>query len=367
MDIDKADAEVGTSLDFGDGDITITINTGKEEKENVLVKVSSNALCLASPVWKKFIYPPILHVPDEEHKSDARIDFTEDDCEALLILLRIAHLQFHQVPSKLEYSQLLQLAILCDMYDCAKLVRPWCLIGQDPRKRKVLKSDKKTGCLLLGFLGKRMFPKTCRSTCLSQYPSTARIRPVLTTTESKSEDLCGWEYWAINHPLHLSNDIWLNRCIDAIKDARSRHIRTLLDIPNTFALPAGPLDSGAAQVSLCKVAISSNAKNAECSACIYGSFISQLRGLDLWPVRTPDQYTMRLSNLVSQISAIKVLSLGIIYYSSIVDYRGSEVYDSYNHAICSTLGFAKQAKDILEGMRSPILESHQRHLAAARS
>lgn len=41
----------------------------------------------------------------------------EDDPDALLILLRIAHLQFSDLPDALVvYEHFLQLAVLCDKY-----------------------------------------------------------------------------------------------------------------------------------------------------------------------------------------------------------------------------------------------------------
>jgi len=61
-----------------------------------------------------------------EVPKSKELDFTEDNGEALLILLRIAHLQFHELPEKeMSLDFLLNLAILCDMYDCQKLVKPW--------------------------------------------------------------------------------------------------------------------------------------------------------------------------------------------------------------------------------------------------
>ena len=43
----------------------------------------------------------------------------EDDPDALLIILRIAHLQFSELPDVLVvYEHLLQLAVLCDKYGC---------------------------------------------------------------------------------------------------------------------------------------------------------------------------------------------------------------------------------------------------------
>lgn len=91
---------------------------------------SSRALSLASPVWNKILNPPFGSLVSKEGnnngKQDKHIDFSEDNGEALLILLRIAHLQFSKVPSTLKsFDTLLALAILCDKYDCVGLIKLW--------------------------------------------------------------------------------------------------------------------------------------------------------------------------------------------------------------------------------------------------
>lgn len=53
------------------------------------------------------------------------LDLQEDDGEALLLLLRIVHLQFPKIPGKLPFRQLLNLSILLDLYDNIELVSPW--------------------------------------------------------------------------------------------------------------------------------------------------------------------------------------------------------------------------------------------------
>jgi len=119
-------------FDFGEGDIDVALNY---ECELVKFRASSHALCFASPVWKKFIYPPFPKITDEGNgnSSNTQIDFTEDNGKALLILLNIAHLQFNKVPSELPFETLLQVAVLCDQYDCVSLVGPWlkqCIIDE---------------------------------------------------------------------------------------------------------------------------------------------------------------------------------------------------------------------------------------------
>jgi hypothetical protein len=47
----------------------------------------------------------------------AEIPFPKDDPEAILTVLRIAHLQFNSIPKIQTRSSLYQLAIICDKYD----------------------------------------------------------------------------------------------------------------------------------------------------------------------------------------------------------------------------------------------------------
>jgi hypothetical protein len=53
------------------------------------------------------------------------VNFTDDDPETLLVLLRVANMKFEKVPGSLSYYKLVELAALCDQYDCVDLLRPW--------------------------------------------------------------------------------------------------------------------------------------------------------------------------------------------------------------------------------------------------
>jgi hypothetical protein len=134
------------------------------------IRISSQAVCLASPVWKKALSFPRLaveHGPGEQKSelnaqpqsrennsldqfelfgddpgyigqlgisdiSDTNpstprkiLDLTEDDGDAALLLLRITHLQFRKIPSALSYDAIRNIAKLCDYYDCVEIVEPW--------------------------------------------------------------------------------------------------------------------------------------------------------------------------------------------------------------------------------------------------
>ncbi|KAH6663096.1 hypothetical protein B0J14DRAFT_684830 [Halenospora varia] len=155
-----------------EGDRRVLVNYGGEVATGL---VSSHALRMASPVWKKFVNPPWKPVrviavkstveevsqeesaedqnsaavnmeannrkrkraeidtannshryPENEENSVSPLDFREDDSDALLILFVIAHARFKYVPQRfMADAELLNLAILCEKYQCLNLVVPF--------------------------------------------------------------------------------------------------------------------------------------------------------------------------------------------------------------------------------------------------
>lgn len=110
---------------------------GQKEDGQRIYQVSSVAMSMASPVWKAMFNPTSGFL---ESNPDVPVEFPEDDPDALLILLRIAHLQFHEIPKSISFSWLTELAILCDKYDSVRLLQPfieqwmspWTLLCLEP-------------------------------------------------------------------------------------------------------------------------------------------------------------------------------------------------------------------------------------------
>jgi hypothetical protein len=110
---------------------------GQKEDGQRIYKVSSVAMSMASPVWKAMFNPTSGFL---ESNPDVPVEFPEDDPDALLILLRIAHLQFHEIPKAISFKWLTELAILCDKYDSVRLLQPfieqwispWTLLCLEP-------------------------------------------------------------------------------------------------------------------------------------------------------------------------------------------------------------------------------------------
>jgi hypothetical protein len=114
---------------FKRGDVRILVTyKGKE----IVGSVCSQAMVLASPAWEKFVFPPWENQEIASTTSSSTpgqekaINFTEDNGEALLVLLNIAHLQFCKVPdNQLHYDLLYNLACLIDLHQCIDLVKSY--------------------------------------------------------------------------------------------------------------------------------------------------------------------------------------------------------------------------------------------------
>lgn len=104
-----------------DGDRTIIVGEAGDSQR--LYKVDSRSMAMASPIWKAMFSTKNGF---RESNPNEPVEFPEDDAEALLILLRIIHYRFHEVPKELpSFECLLEIAVLCDKYDVAQLVRPF--------------------------------------------------------------------------------------------------------------------------------------------------------------------------------------------------------------------------------------------------
>lgn len=96
--------------------------------EGCTIRVSRRAMALSSPVWRA-----MFAASKWAESGSKELALPDDDPEALLLLMRIAHLQFDAIPKVLAKPDAVRtpgclcyrLAILCDKYDCVGLVTPW--------------------------------------------------------------------------------------------------------------------------------------------------------------------------------------------------------------------------------------------------
>jgi hypothetical protein len=101
------------------GDAVLLIGSEESPQTVLVLKI---VMSLASPVWKA-----MFERRQWAESTATEIPLPDDDVDAMLIVLRIAHLQFKEIPAKngLSLEDLLQVAIVCDKYDTVGLVRPF--------------------------------------------------------------------------------------------------------------------------------------------------------------------------------------------------------------------------------------------------
>lgn len=108
------------------GDLSLFVGYEDQATKSILTEtfvVATKAMCLASPVWRA-MFDPEGYLAKQSPGNKKYL--MTDDPHALLILLRIAHLQFRDLATEvMTYEKFLQLAVLCDKYDMTNLISPW--------------------------------------------------------------------------------------------------------------------------------------------------------------------------------------------------------------------------------------------------
>ena len=112
-----------------DGDLTMRLKGGN-------LKVSRKVLSISSPFFKVMLgaESPFKESMNNEFERDGTqtVGFEDDDFQTMAMIVRIMHLQNDQVPDKLTFDQLYQVAILCDKYDLKRCLGCWPKTWADP-------------------------------------------------------------------------------------------------------------------------------------------------------------------------------------------------------------------------------------------
>ncbi len=112
-----------------DGDLYMKLDFGS-------LKVSRKALTLSSPVFLAMLgaNSKFKEATDPTLDLDGvqTVSFEEDDFETMKIIARIMHLQSNDVPTRIAFKQLYQVAVLCDKYDLKRCLGPWTKIWATP-------------------------------------------------------------------------------------------------------------------------------------------------------------------------------------------------------------------------------------------
>jgi hypothetical protein len=117
---------------------SLALIVGSELKHNGPRKflVSPDALSQLSPAWRDIVARQMPTGSWRLRFGPVKVHLTEDDPDMLLLLLKIAHLQFQGFDHlELEYHQLLELALICRRYDTNKVLGPFLGKWTDPYRQ----------------------------------------------------------------------------------------------------------------------------------------------------------------------------------------------------------------------------------------
>ncbi|KAF3052724.1 hypothetical protein E8E11_009750 [Didymella keratinophila] len=334
-----------------DGDVTLVV--GKNGHPQQPIKASKSAMSLASSVWKAMF----SRVWAEHEASE--ILLPDDDMDAILLVLRIAHLRFQDLPKKgaLPLQSLLDLAIVCDKYDLVHLVRPF---------------------LNLNDWASIWFPN-------------------LTTSLRHAELLfVAWTFGYSTSFKSLANDVVLQMTM------------TVLDVPYVYgkefpdAMPPGLLEKMldlrkeaiASILNICyanldSVLVGSVCKQQppsedDCRCMIMGSYTSFLMSLKLYPLRKlASEITSSVQKLSDNLGAVKIRTYESHDYKAIekqithlknrkspyqqLDLTKDKLvgHGITEHKTCGDMiNIGWRAKEICEKMPSAVLNEHTVHMAA---
>ncbi|KAF8855126.1 hypothetical protein BDZ45DRAFT_805227 [Acephala macrosclerotiorum] len=323
-------------FNFEPGDVSITV---MYDGEICTGRVSSHAMALGSPVWEKFLFPPWsesketkdLEGQDIRTPPVQRLNFVEDDGEALLILLRIAHLQFKEIPAALSSDHLFNLAILVDEYNCIGIIRPW-LANEETEWKK---PGRECWLFIAWAFGR---DEIFRNLALKMVKEIVVDADGVTFTSSGER-----------MPQPMPGGI-----IEYILDVRQATIDKLLGIPYAHVDRYENTND-----IICK---RKHGRKA-CDALAYGSLVRGLQIAGLWPRKKPEEIHISIDQLASTLESLEIFVLPGADSSYDYGYSKTNRY----HDSCSVHNFIEQVRPALSGIQFPVPDSHRRHMEAQKT
>jgi hypothetical protein len=98
-------------------DLTLIVGSSTHVKGQKAFQVNKGSFRNVSLVWTKMLEG------NWKESTMSEIRFPDDDCDAFVLILHIAHFQISYLPDKLSQKELLELAVLTDKYELQTAVR----------------------------------------------------------------------------------------------------------------------------------------------------------------------------------------------------------------------------------------------------
>lgn len=121
MDLSKLDKTV-----FESNGQTVSLVVGTQDNQRVLV-VCPKSVSRASPVFETMLFGKFRESQANSSVvgEDWVVPLPEDDHDALVVIMNIAHTRFAQVPTKPTIDLLYRVTTTCHKYDMTSALSPW--------------------------------------------------------------------------------------------------------------------------------------------------------------------------------------------------------------------------------------------------
>ena len=295
------DDATDSTLDV-DGDVRLVVSSTDNNKKNFLV--SSTALRMASVKWRALLNS----MDSQDAQSPAEVEFSDDDLCTIEIILQIAHLRFDNLPTSLDFTDLLNLAITCHKYEVVGLVGPFLRLWAWPWSSVFREPGYEQWLFIAWVFGYQdtfealtdHLAATTRSNsegdCLTSEGILSNDRmPRLIVGKQQKFSNAEYEFAAYTTS-HTDNVVRVRvENISAIIASCYERINELSSSPDHYCQKKAP---GKSEFSKA---------HAICDSVALGSFLKGLKGLNLWPVQPhPSDLYMSVNELKEQLMAIRI-------------------------------------------------------------
>lgn len=274
-----------------------------------------------------------------EKAMATELHFMDDDGDALLMHLQIAHLKFKTIPTTLPFKEMLQVAILCDMYNCNDLVQPWILGWLSNEGFESRKHGQEGWIFIAWVFGReKVFENLAKRLVMEVgWDNTIDKELCIKLPKLIPEGLVGMsKAFPQEHHFYLLCLTLVTQTLVSMAKTRLETIAKHLKLYNEFAVKYTS--------QTCRH------KNESCTVSLYGSVVLPLIQLGVWPPkdRTAQACTYSINAFSSPVLKQKI---------------HTPAERSPNHYQCSLFGveIRNAVAHIINEIPSPLLEPHRRH------
>ncbi|KUJ06395.1 uncharacterized protein LY89DRAFT_743872 [Mollisia scopiformis] len=318
---------------FPNGDVEIVVNF---KGETIRGRVNSNNMTAASKVFSLFINPPwVIKEPEIETTTASTdgvrpdpalkcIECSDDDGYALLVLLRLIHIQLGGVPDTLPTDTLLKVAALVEKYDCRNLIHSWAALWCAEATTKAKDGDADTWLYIAWAFGRRELMEDMARKIL------------LEATVSEAGQLMVYDKENVTQVRQIQ-ELQPFGFEDNVRAIRLQTIQDLLDVAYAHVSRFGGLKQIPCDVK--------DKHSADCASNRYCEQVYKLRKLGLFPRVTADRANISIEKLAEE---VKNMGKRDIPYNK-------------GHEKCFKGTYERDVERIMSNLGDPVLDSHRTH------